>query len=189
MAQGTGSSWKGAEKIVGRPTDFNLLRLNLNAPGDHYDRTDGGHFLAWPQVTRSGKGFITVPVKGPDDAAGFRFNSDFTPISGTGRPWIYASGLTGEIRLSIMGTQQRKYRLRLHFMEPERLQEGGRVFDVLINGKTALAQLDVVAEAGAPNKAVVKEVNGIGPCTTIEISLKRVYGKPPLLCGIEAIPE
>ena len=189
LAQGTGSSWKGAEKIVGRPTDFNLLRLNLNAPGDHYDRTDGGHFLAWPQVTRSGKGFITVPVKGPDDAAGFRFNSDFTPISGTGRPWIYASGLTGEIRLSIMGTQQRKYRLRLHFMEPERLQEGGRVFDVLINGKTALAQLDVVAEAGAPNKAVVKEVNGIGPCTTIEISLKRVSGKPPLLCGIEAIPE
>lgn len=189
LAQGTGSSWKGAEKIVGRPADFNVLRLNLNAPGDHYDKTDGGHFLAWPQVTRSGKGFITVPVKGPDDAPGFRLNSDFTPIAGTARPWIYASGLTGEIKLSIMGTQQRKYGLRLHFMEPEQVRNGGRVFDVLINGRGVLAQLDIVGEAGTPNKALVKEVKGIGPCATVELSLKRVLGKPPLLCGIEMIPE
>ncbi|KPK49596.1 MAG: hypothetical protein AMK72_04090 [Planctomycetes bacterium SM23_25] len=189
LAQGTGSGWKGAEKIVGRPADFNALRLNLNAPGDHYDETGGGSFLAWPQATRSGKGFIVVPVKGTDDAAGFRFNSDFTPVAGTARPWIYASGLIGEIKLNIMGTEQKQYRLRLHFMEPEQVRKGGRVFDVLINGKTVLAQLDVVADAGAPNKAVVKEVSGIDPCTTIELSLKRVSGKPPLLCGMEIIPE
>jgi outer membrane protein assembly factor BamB len=189
LAQGTGSSWKGAEKIVGRPADFNVLRLNLNAPGDHYDKTDGGHFLAWPQVTRSGKGFITVPVEGPGDAPGFRLNSDFTPIAGTGRPWIYASGLTGEIKLSILGTQQRKYRLRLHFMEPEQVRKGGRVFDVLINGKTVLARFDVAAVAGGPNQAVAKEVAGVGPCTTVELSLRRVSGRPPLLCGVEAIPE
>ena len=189
LAQGTGSSWKGAEKIVGRPAEFNVLRLNLNAPGDHYDKTDGGHFLAWPQVTRSGKGFITVPVKGPDDAPGFRFNSDFTPIAGTDRPWIYASGLTGEITLSILGTEEREYRLRLHFMEPEQVRKGGRVFDVLINGKTLLSRFDIVAVTDGPNRAVTKEVSGVGPCTTIELSLKRVSGKPPLLCGIEAVPE
>ncbi len=188
LSQGTGSSWKGAKKIVGRPADFNLLRLNLNAPGDHYDKTDGGSFLAWPQVTRSGKGFIVVPVKGTDDAAGFRFNSDFTPITGTARPWIYASGLVGEIKLNIMGTEQKKYRLRLHFMEPEQVPKGGRVFDVLIDGKKVLAQLDIIGEAGSPNKALVKEVKGIGPCTTVELSLKRVSGKPPLICGIEIIP-
>jgi len=189
LAQGTGSSWKGAEKIVGRPADFNVLRLNLNAPGDHYDKTGGGHFFAWPQVTRSGKGFITVPVKGPDDPPGFRLNSDFAPIAGTGRPWIYASGLAGEIKLSILGTQQRKYRLRLHFMEPEQVRKGGRVFDVLINGKTVLARFDVAAVAGGPNQAVAKEVAGVGPCTTVELSLRRVSGRPPLLCGVEAIPE
>jgi outer membrane protein assembly factor BamB len=188
LAQGTGSSWKGAEKIVGRPVDFHQLRLNLNAPGDHYDKTDGGNFLAWPQATRSGKGFITVPVKGADGAAGFRLNSDFTPITGTARPWIYSSGLTGEIKLEIMGTQQKKYRVVLHFMEPEQVRKGQRVFDVLINGKKALTQLDIVGEAGGPNKAIVKEVRSIAPCTTVEISLKRVSGKPPLICGIEIIP-
>ena len=69
------------------------------------------------------------------------------------------------------------------------LIKGGRVFDVLINGKTMLEQLDVVGDAGAPNKAVVKEVKGIGPCTPIELSLRRVSGKPPLLCGIEVFPQ
>ena len=189
LGQGTGSAWKGAEKIVPRPVDFSQLRLNLNAPGDHYDKTTGGNFLAWPQATRSGKGFIVVPVEGTDDAAGFRFNSDFTPITGTTRPWIYSSGLTGEIKLKVLGVEQKAYRVLLHFMESEQVQKGGRVFDVLVNGKTVLSQVDIIKETDTPNKALVKEVKGIGPSTTVEFSLKRVSGKPPLLCGMEIIPE
>jgi hypothetical protein len=77
----------------------------------------------------------------------------------------------------------------LHFIEPEQLQKGDRVFNVLINGKTVLSQVDIIGETGAPNKALVKELKGIGPSTTVEFSLKQVSGKPPLLCGIEIIPE
>jgi len=189
MGQGIGSAWKGAEKIVGKPVDFNQLRLNLNAPGDHYDKTTGASFLAWPQVTRSGKGFLVLPVEGDDDALGFRFNSDFTPIAGTTRPWIYASGLTGEIKLKILGVQPKTCDVLLHFMEPEQLQKEERVFDVLINGKEVLSQLDIIGETNTPHKALVKEVKGIGPSTNVEISLKSVSGKPPLLCGVEIISE
>jgi outer membrane protein assembly factor BamB len=189
LGQGTGSAWKGAEKIVPRPVDFSQLRINLNAPGDHYDKINNGSFLAWPQPTRSGKGFILVPVEGDDDVAGFRFNSDFTPITGTARPWIYSSGLTGEIKLKVLGVEPKTYRVLLHFMEPEQLQKGGRVFDVLINDKKVLTKFDIVGETGAPNKALVKQVKGIGPSNTVEFSLKQVSGKPPLLCGIEIIPE
>jgi outer membrane protein assembly factor BamB len=189
LGQGTGSAWKGAERIVGRPRDFSQLRLNLNAPGDHYDKTTDGNFLAWPQVTRSGKGFIVVPVEGNDDAKGFRFNSDFTPIAGIARPWIYSSGLTGEIKLKVLGVERKAYRVLLHFMETEQLQKGERVFDVLINDKRVLPQLDIIGETGAQNKALVKEVKEIGPSTTVEFSLKHVSGKPPLLCAIELIPK
>ena len=189
LGQGVGSWWKGGEKIVGRPANFSQLRLNLNAPGDHYDTTDGGKSLAWPQVTASGKNFIVVPVQGTDAAAGFRFNSDFTPIPGTARPWIYSSGLTGEIKLEILGTEEKDYRVILHFMEPEQVGKGGRVFDVLINSKTVLSRLDIVGETGASNRALVKEVTGVGPCKTVELSLRRVSGKPPLLCGVEVIAE
>jgi len=189
LGQGVGSKWKGAEKIAGRPADFTHLRLNFNAPGDHYDKTTGGSFLAWPQATRSGKGFIVVPVTGPDDAAGFRFNSDFTPISGTERPWIYSSGLTGEVELKIMGTKEKKYRAVLHFMEPEGVRKGERIFDVLINGKKVLSELDIVRETGAPHRALAKEVKNIGSCSTVEFALKPVSEKAPLICGIEIIQK
>lgn len=189
MGQGIGSAWKGAEKIVGSPADFRALRINFNAPGDHYDETTGASFLAWPQVTRSGKGFLVLPVQGTDDVSGFRFNSDFTPVTGTERPWIYVSGLTGEIKLKIMGTQEKKYRAVLHFMEPEQVRQGERIFDVLINGKKVLSRLDIVGETGTPCRALAKEVSGIAPCTAIELALELVSGKPPLLCGAEVIAE
>ena len=105
------------------------------------------------------------------------------------RPWIYASGLTGEITLKVLGVEPRAYRVVLHFLEPEPLHKGDRVFNVVINGKTVLADVDIVGETGAANRAIVKEVKGIGPCTSVEVSLKRVSGKPPLLCGIEIVPE
>ena len=189
LGQGTGSAWKGAEKMRGRPADFSQLRLNLNAPGDHYDSTTGGNFLAWPQATGAGKGFVVVPVEGTDNAKGFRLNSDFTPIAGTTRPWIYASGLTGEIELNVLGVEQKTYRVLFHFMEPEQVHKGSRIFDVLVNGEKVLAELDIIGETGVPNKALVKEVKVVGPCTAVEFSLERVSGQAPLLCGVEIVPQ
>ena len=189
LGQGIGSAWKGAEEIVGRPADFDELRINLNAPGDHYDEATGTSFLAWPQVTRSGKGFVTLPVQGTDDAAGFRFNSDFTAIAGTERPWIYASGLTGEIELKIMGIEEKRYTVILHFMEPDQVREGDRVFDVFLNGKKVLSQLDIIRETGTPNKALVKEAKMLPASDTLKISLKSVSDKPPALCGVEILEE
>jgi len=134
-------------------------------------------------------GFLVVPVEGNDKAAGFRFNSEFTPITGTERPWIYSSGLTGKIELTIMGTEGKQYRAVLHFMEPEQVRQGDRIFDVLINGKKVLSRLDIVRETGAPNKALAEEVEGVGYCSTVELVLKPVSGKPPLLCGVEIVAE
>jgi hypothetical protein len=132
---------------------------------------------------------LVLPVQGTDEAPGFRFHADFTSIDGTERPWIYSSGLTGEIELKIMGTEEKKYRAVLHFLEPEPIGTGERVFDVLINGVKVLSRLDIVRETGTPLRGLAKEVTGIAPCTTVELALKAVSGKPPVLCGIEIIGE
>ena len=47
----------------------------------------------------------------------------------------------------------------------------------------------VVLSPGMVVLALVKEVGGIDPTSAIEISLKRVSGRPPLLCGVEIVPE
>ena len=88
-----------------------------------------------------------------------------------------------------MGTEEKEYRTVLHFMEPAQVRKGDRIFDVMINGKKVLSQLDIIRETQAPNRALAKQVKSIGPCITVELALKPVSGKPPLLCGVEIIAE
>ncbi len=182
---------KNNKKIVEprKATNFSRLNLNLNAPGDRLDE-ESGPWLAWPEAVPYVGDWpkLHLPVEGGEKAESFRFNADYHPVTGTNRPWIYTSGLSGEIKLKITGEGEKAYRLVLHFMEPEQVRVGDRVFDVLVNGKTVLSRLDIIKETGEPNKALVKEVKGIGPSSTVELSLKRVSGKPPLLCGVEIIP-
>jgi len=45
------------------------------------------------------------------------------------------------------------YELVLHFAEPERLDSGQRVFDIVVNGTTVADDYDIVAEAGTYRKA------------------------------------
>lgn len=49
------------------------------------------------------------------------------------------------------------YLVRLHFAETYWSSAGKRRFNVFINGTQVLTNFDIVAEAGAPNKAVIEE--------------------------------
>lgn len=49
------------------------------------------------------------------------------------------------------------YKVRLHFAEIFHNSAGLRKFNVLINGSTVLSNFDIIAEAGAKNKAIVRE--------------------------------
>jgi hypothetical protein len=50
------------------------------------------------------------------------------------------------------------YTVNLHFAEITWTATGQRVFNVLVNGKHVLTNFDIIAAAGAPNKAVVESV-------------------------------
>ncbi|MBI2438150.1 MAG: hypothetical protein HYV36_04980, partial [Lentisphaerae bacterium] len=74
------------------------LALNLGAPGDRRDE-DGLLWLGLPRPQTGLKLDYTIEVMnglGPD-----RINANRTPITGTSRPWIYASGIVGLRRLSL----------------------------------------------------------------------------------------
>lgn len=49
------------------------------------------------------------------------------------------------------------YRVRLHFAETYWTQAGKRIFNVILNGVSSLANFDIFAAAGGANTAVVKE--------------------------------
>lgn len=136
------------------------LGLNLGAPGDR-KADDGTLWLEYPSV---GGASPTVEVTmEPAEPEWFRRHS--SQVSGPGLNWVAASGAKGLMSLSIKLAEkdaaQRKYTLRLHFMEPDEVQVGERVFSVDVQGQEVLAKLDVAKEAGGRNRSLVKELAGI----------------------------
>jgi hypothetical protein len=90
--------------------------------------------------------------------------------------------------------QPRSFTVRLHFAEVGDLSPGQRVFDVAIQGKTVLENLDVVDQAGGKNRALVKEFQGVVASDQIVIELTpggqpKGGSPPPLICGVEVVQE
>ena len=70
-------------------------RFNLAAPGDRRD-DEGGLWLQYPRAPTLSNRTMPVPVElAGSTMRRFRVNADHVPISGTDRPWLYASGFEG----------------------------------------------------------------------------------------------
>ena len=122
------------------------------------------------------------------------FESHDHPISGTREPAIYQGRREGVFSYDIP-LRAGVYELRLHFAETlygENNVAGGgessRVFNVSINGKDALRELDIISEAG-PSAADVRTFKDISPAADGKLHLKfEPSSNPPLLCAIEIVP-
>jgi hypothetical protein len=99
----------------------------------------------------------------PEEPQWFRRHS--SQVSGAGHPWVAASGAKGlsalEIRLADKGAAPRKYTIALHFLEPDDVQPGERLFDVSLQGKPVIESLDVAREAGGKNRSLVRIFTGV----------------------------
>ena len=85
----------------------------------------------------------------------------------------------------------RNYTVRLHFLEPEKLSEGDRIFDVYLQNNLALEMLDITKETKGHQRTLVKEFKGIQISDRLEIHLfspdKHQHGT--ILSGIEIEAE
>ena len=90
--------------------------------------------------------------------------------------------------------EDRMFTVRLHFAEVDDTKPGERVFDVAIQGRTVIKDLDIRAETGAADTALVKEIKGIQAGRSIHIEFSPADGATgtkavPLLSAIEAVAE
>jgi len=156
------------------------IAINLGAPGDRRG-PNGKMWLEYPEVGGpSAKPNVTIT---PKTAATFRLHS--TAVQSGNLKWIAASGLEGATHVNITVKENETYRLKLHFMEPENLKAGQRVFDVALQGKTILRDLDITKEAGGVRRAIIKEFTVVGQDKSLRIDLTPQGKKPPILSGIE----
>jgi outer membrane protein assembly factor BamB len=167
------------------------LGLNLGAPGDR-KADDGTLWVEYPSVAGNSP-TVDVTLE-PRDVEWFRRHS--SQVSGAGHAWVAASGTKGikslQITLANKDTAKRKYIVRLHFMEPDDVQPGERVFGVSLQGHPAIASLDVAKEAGGRNHSLVKEIAGVEVTDRLVIEFAPEAGakvQATLLSGVEIQAE
>ena len=84
-------------------TPVRRVALNLGAPGDRRD----GEGTLWLATPRPGNDYrrrdIAVPFRfdRQESLTMFRENADLTTVAGTDRPWLYTSGVCGQIRAEL----------------------------------------------------------------------------------------
>jgi hypothetical protein len=105
---------------------------------------------------------------------------------------LYQSERSGDFTYTIpVNPAPAGYTVRLHFAEFKFAAAGQRKFNVDINGTTMLSDFDIYAEAGARDKAVVKDFPHVapGPDGYIRIQFHKGSSGDAKIDGIEIIPS
>ena len=157
------------------------LGINLGAPGDR--RADDG--ILWIEHPSVGGKSPVAPIELGGKVEYFRKHSSH--VSGEGPPWVAASGAKGLSSLTLTldkdARSEQPYTVKLHFMEPDGLNAGDRVFDVSLQGVEVLKAFDIVREAGAPDRSIVRQFT-VPASTELKLTLT-ARKSMPLLCGVE----
>jgi hypothetical protein len=110
----------------------------------------------------SGGGAVAPFIADADFAGGGTISHANTiNLSGVTNPApmaVYQTGRTGNFSYTISGfSPGSSHTVRLHFADTFFTTTGSRTFNVSINGTTVLTNFDIVAAAGAGNKAVIEQ--------------------------------
>ena len=164
---------------------------------------------AAPTPTATAAGNVQINAGGPA-VAPFSADMDFTGgttvtsgntivTSGVTNPApqaVYQSNRYGNFTYTIPNlTANAAYTVRLHFAETYWTKAGQRTFNVSINTQSVLTNFDIIAAAGAANKAVVQQFSATASATgaiTIQFSgvvdQAQVNGIEVLGGGVTATP-
>jgi len=101
------------------------------------------------------------------------------------------------LRKSDFTPTPRRYTLRFHFADLEEdARPGQRVFDVQVQGRTVLPNVDVCAAAGGPRTALVREVRNVEVTARLRIEFapkaprdRNSLRSAPILNGLEIVEQ
>jgi len=197
--------WGGTPALEGPMTPIKWICVNFGGSGEIVDR-EGKRWIGYRQPQG-------VPPKPKDRIHKLYFNAlasfykpgwfygndaGYAGAKDMGRPWLFGTGARGlkACTIPLLGEVDgtARYTVRLYFADPDNEKPGQRVFDVKLQGRTVLKNLDMVKETGGRNRPLVKEFKDVEVTGGLEIELAASSGNSslsalPLLCGVECIRE
>lgn len=180
---------------VGPKTPVQHMHLNLGAPGDRKDAR-GTVWLAYPRPNPHKKTGLDLTLDLADRklaGGGYVTHSEHSlKVAGEETPWVFNSAAQGVTKWTfpLLGKKDEPgvYTVKLHFAElDETVKPGERVFDVKVQGKSAIEGVDVVQLAGGAKRSVTRTVTGVKVSAELELELTPQKGKPPILNAVEII--
>jgi hypothetical protein len=184
-------SWKIAS-LAGSATPVKHLSINLGAPGDRRD-TFGTLWLAYPRPATVGRLEYTFDIK-PKLASGggyYNYNSEAVQIENANTPWVLTSGVRGlsQCELALLGDNDKPaaYSVKLHFAQIEECVPGDALFDIELQGDTVAEKVDVIREAGATSRALVRTFDNIAVDKNLTIELVSQGKMLPTISAIEVV--
>ncbi len=90
----------------------------------------------------------------------------------------------------VKSAPEKSYSVLLYFAEPDLLKPGERVFDVALQDKIILRNVDLAKTLGK-NQGLIKRFEGVRIADVLKITLKKSPGstQAPILSGVELIAE
>jgi hypothetical protein len=85
------------------------------------------------------------------------------PIEGSEDPSLFASVRFGNFSYAIPVISGRSYQVTMWFADSTFDHRGGRLFDILCNGRTLATDFDIVKEAGGQSRSVARTFKGLKP--------------------------
>jgi outer membrane protein assembly factor BamB len=160
--------------------------INFGAPGDRQD--DSG--TLWVDYPNKGGASPEIPMKVTADSPRY-FRRHSSLLKGEGVNWVAGSGVEGatSITLTVSATEPKtpqSYTVRLHFAEPDDAQPGERVFDIALQGKPMVQNVDIAKESGGNLVSIVREFKNVEAGRTVTLDLTPRTGRP-VLSGIEIV--
>jgi hypothetical protein len=164
--------------------------INFGAPGDR--RADNG--TLWIEYPNSSgeTSPLSIDILGTPQF----YRRHASSVKEVDLPWVYASGVENAraIRVplavgkpataSAEPTSGKSHRVQLFFAEPTPTRAGERVFNVYLQGRLVLKDLDIAAEAKHGAQVVRKSFDSVAIENVLEVRFEPKRGAP-ILSGIE----
>ncbi|MFC3689471.1 family 16 glycosylhydrolase [Aquipuribacter hungaricus] len=145
-----------------------------------------------PEVRVSAGSSVPVDVAGTLWAADAHFlggtaTTSPRPVAGTAAPQLYATSRTGMTGYSVP-VEPGGYTVTLSMAESVHRRPGRRVFDVLAEGALVLARVDVLREAGGPDRALERTFRATVTDGTLDITYRASRDRP-VVSAVRVVPD
>ncbi len=179
----THEQWSTWGQSDDRPvTGIQRVGINLGAPGVRMSPAG----TLWLDYPNAGGPAPVLAIRTEPAQPTWSYQHSLFLDGGHGWPWVGASAALDLSRLTIDGIQPGRYLVRLSFAEPAECEPGQRVFDVRLQDRVVLENVDIVKEAEGALRVVTFEIDEIKVDGTLDLQLVARSGEP-LLSGIELI--